>query len=64
MAAKKLVVGGKKCDHRGWKPALILEVLRGAEAPLFHGANMRSWVFPQRLKAVPFPEPHRAKRVS
>jgi hypothetical protein len=35
--AEKLVVG-HKMRPLGLKPALILEALRGAEAPLFHRA--------------------------
>jgi hypothetical protein len=31
-------LGGNKMRPLGLKPALILEALRGAEAPLFHSA--------------------------
>src|SRR5277367_3046779 len=36
-AAEKLAAV-TECDHGGLKPAPILGALRGAEAPLFHGA--------------------------
>jgi hypothetical protein len=45
--AEKLGVD-EQCDHRGLKPALILEALRGAEAPLFHG-TARIWEFFRNL---------------
>jgi hypothetical protein len=48
----------------GLKPTLILEALRGAEAPLFHGTSpicefFRSLLgqLAARLEAVPFPNP-------
>jgi hypothetical protein len=38
QAAEK-VAGGTECEQPGLKPALILNALRGAEAPLFHVAT-------------------------
>jgi hypothetical protein len=51
---------GKTCCDRknattGAEAGLILEPLRGAQAPLFHIAAQHFRVFPQPLKAVPFP---------
>jgi hypothetical protein len=40
-----------ECDQPGLKPALILDALRGAKAPLVHDAAL-FWVFPQPVEAI------------